>query len=146
MQDFPKELGETLWNYSTQEVNAPYAYKAFLYNLMYCLNLQPLEIIDTVSKIKQYIDLNYMHELTITNLSEFFNFERSYLYRLFKKHTGKSVKEYLTAVRLEKARLFLKKGYSVCDTAFLVGYNDQFNFSKAYKKHFGIAPLTQKKR
>ena len=50
------------------------------------------------------------------------------------------IKEYITGVRMERAKEFLLGGHSVCDTAFMVGYRDEFNFSKAFKKYYGKAP------
>ena len=82
-------------------------------------------------------------ELTMTHikkLSSLFGFERTYLYRLFKKKVGVSIKDYVIKTRMNKAKLFLEKGYNVNSTATLVGYNDSFNFSKAFKKHYGISP------
>ena len=74
-----------------------------------------------------------MNSITVSSVSDYFRFERSYLYRIFKNYTGMSVKEYITKTRLEHAAILLKNGYSVIETAFAVGYNDPTNFSKAYK-------------
>ena len=81
-----------------------------------------------------------MEDLSIKKLSSLFGFERTYLYRLFKKKVGVSIKDYVIKTRMNKAKLFLEKGYNVNSTATLVGYNDSFNFSKAFKKHYGISP------
>ena len=45
---------------------------------------------------------------------------------------------------MEQARILLKKGYGVGETATAVGYKDPFNFSKAYKGYFGTAPKQEK--
>ena len=53
--------------------------------------------------------------------------------------------EYHLNVRLKKAKDLLVTGkYSVADVAELVGYNDIFAFSKAYKKYFGYSPSLTK--
>ena len=41
---------------------------------------------------------------------------------------------------MEEAKKLLKKGYGVSESAYMSGYNDAFNFSKAFKKRFGISP------
>ena len=51
-----------------------------------------------------------------------------------------SVKQYITSVKFENARRLLQAGFSVARTAEMTGYNDVFNFSKMYKKHFGEPP------
>ena len=41
---------------------------------------------------------------------------------------------------MQKAMEFLKEGFSVKESAHMVGYSDEFNFSKAYKSRYGITP------
>ena len=90
--------------------------------------------------IKNYIQSNYMKKLTILEISKMVNLDRHYLTRLFKSKIGKSPKEYLTEVRLSEASRLLKSGHSVTDTCYMVGYDDIFTFSKAFKKHMGHSP------
>ena len=73
-------------------------------------------------------------------MAKSFGYERTYLYRIFKKRYGIGIKEYIINVRMDNARQFLADGRSVGETAALTGYKDEFNFSRAYKKHFGIPP------
>jgi AraC-like DNA-binding protein len=47
---------------------------------------------------------------------------------------------------MKSAKNLLEKGYSVSSTAFMVGYKDEFNFSKAFKKHFLVAPSSIKNK
>ena len=81
-----------------------------------------------------------MLDITVDSISRLFGFERSYLYRIFKKRYGIGIKEYITEVRMQKAAEFLKDGFSVKESAHMVGYIDEFNFSKAYKSRYGISP------
>ena len=53
---------------------------------------------------------------------------------------GLSIQEYLIRTRLNKACELLKKGISIQKVSNLVGYNDQFAFSKIFKKYMGISP------
>ena len=81
-----------------------------------------------------------MRKITVSSLAESFGFDRSYLYRIFKKRYGIGIKEYIIKVRLEKGKELLKEGFSVKESAHLVGYDDEFNFSKVFKKEYGVAP------
>jgi two-component system response regulator YesN len=60
---------------------------------------------------------------------------------LFKQETGETINEYLTKVRIEKAKELLSdprnKFYEVCYT---VGYSDPSYFSKLFKKYTGLTP------
>lgn len=95
---------------------------------------------DKIRRVRRYIKYNYMKKISVSSLARDFGFERSYLYRIFKKRYGIGIKDYITAVRLERAEEFLKSGFSVKESAHMVGYEDEFNFSKTFKKRFGIAP------
>ncbi len=99
-----------------------------------------------VSKIKNYISSNYMKEIQIGTLAKDLGYSRQHIARLFKEQTGMSVKDYLTQTRLENSKTFLKNGFTVKETAYLCGYNDCFNFSKAYKAVFGVSPSAQKRK
>lgn len=100
---------------------------------------------DRLHKIRKYIKYNYMHDLRVDTLARTSGFERSYLYRIFKARYGISVKDYITKTRMENAKKLLLSGYTVSETAQLVGYDDEFNFSKAFKKYYGASPSYLKK-
>lgn len=95
---------------------------------------------DKLHKVRKYIKYNYMHPLRVEALAHTAGFERSYLYRIFKARYGVSVKDYITKTRMENAKKLLADGYTVCESARLVGYEDEFNFSKAFKKYYGTSP------
>ncbi len=123
----------------------PEIYSAFLYEILYFAKERNTEhSSDRISEIKRYIKYNFMLKINVESIAELFGFERSYLYRIFKERYGIGVKEYLIKVRMEKARELLHCGHSVAGAAALTGYCDEFAFSKAYKKHFGISPVKTK--
>ena len=95
---------------------------------------------ERVRIIRRYIRYNYMRPITVNSIAESFGFERSYLYRAFKARYGIGIKEYITSVRMEKAEEFLRRGYTVKESAQMVGYADEFNFSKAFKARCGVSP------
>jgi len=93
-----------------------------------------------VEIIKNYIQSNYMKKITVSEISKIVSLDRHYLTRLFKANTGKTTKEYLIETRLSEAIRLLKNGHSVTNTCYMVGYEDIFTFSKAFKKNFGHPP------
>ena len=95
---------------------------------------------DRVRSIRRYIKYNYMLPITVSSIASRFGFERSYLFRVFKSRYGIGIKEYIISVRMEKAHEFLKAGYSVKSSAHMVGYDDELNFSKAFKERYGVSP------
>ena len=115
-------------------------YTSIVYDIIYRVFGASEHSADTLSKIRKYIRYNYMTELSADGVARSFGYERTYLYRIFKKRYGISIKEYIIKVRMENARAFLLEGRSVAETAALTGYKDEFNFSRGYKKHFGYSP------
>lgn len=94
-----------------------------------------------VETVKSYIRNNYQNSVTISNIAKMIGIDRTYLFTLFKKNTGKSIQRYLIDYRLEKAAdLLTTSKLPVLETAFSVGYTDQFTFSKAFKKKYGLSP------
>ena len=70
----------------------------------------------------------------------------SHFSRLFKAVTGSSYTEYITAVRLQHAKILLEIGeISISEVANKVGISNASYLSALLKKHFGITP-TQIKR
>lgn len=138
----PAELDMKLLEHVDRDIKSADIYLSILYEMTYHIfeaenNPQDDEWIRNVHRAIKY---NYMQDISISGLAAEFGFERSYLYRAFKERYGMSPKEYLTITRLEKSKWLLSQGYSVAESAYMVGYSDPFSFSKAYKKHFGVAP------
>lgn len=91
-----------------------------------------------------YINVNYMNDITVEEIAEVVGLNRRYLGRIFKKAVGMTIQEYLVHTRLSHGAEYLKIGESVTDAAMLSGYTDVFNFSKMFKKHFGVSPREYK--
>lgn len=94
-----------------------------------------------IQRVLKYINDNYRTRILLEDLASLANLNRSYLCRLFKKETGHSVVEYITWLRVERARTLMDEGYSyVKEIAEKVGFDDQFYFTRVFKKTLGISP------
>ncbi|MEA4887872.1 MAG: AraC family transcriptional regulator [Clostridiaceae bacterium] len=94
-----------------------------------------------VLRAVDYIKANYAMSVSIGGIARLIGIDRRYLCRIFTMQTGLSPKNYLMDIRLKRAAYYLaEQGYSVQDAARSVGYQDVFNFSKAFKRHFGLPP------
>lgn len=93
-----------------------------------------------VRRVKDLINALYMQDLRVEEIAERMNLDRRYLSRLFKSKTGQTVQEYLIYVRMEAAKRQLERGASVAEAAKLSGYEDACNFSKMFKRLFGVSP------
>ena len=88
-----------------------------------------------VQKAADYIKLNYSEKISIKEIADQLYLSPNYLSELFKKHTGKTISEYLTEYRLEKACQLLDHAeYRVGDVSGMVGIHDGRYFSNMFKK------------
>lgn len=99
-----------------------------------------------VKTVSDYIKANYMHPLSVDELSKTINLNSRYLSRVFKEEKGITIKEYIIKKKIAKAKELLFQGISVSDTALYVGYHDPFTFSKIFKKYTGVSPADFKKK
>lgn len=102
--------------------------------------------VDTVSTALTYLESNYFRQIDVTTLASNLGFSRAYFSSLFAKQTGETPYRYLTKIRMEKAREFLKKTtHSVEEIAYLVGFTSLQRFSDMFKKYTGLSPLAFRK-
>ena len=96
---------------------------------------------DYVLRAVNWMQTNYMNPVSISALAGELNLDRSYFSTLFRRQTGRSPQQYLTELRLEKARtLLLEYGYRPGEAAQAVGYADIFSFSRMFKRRYGVSP------
>lgn len=101
------------------------------------------------SEIAEVIDIihqEYHTQLKVSDIAKRVGFTESYLSVLFKKETGEKIVEYLTKVRMKKARELLKDpSFKIYEISELIGYGDPNHFSKYFKKIEGVFPLEYRK-
>lgn len=100
-----------------------------------------------VEKTCGYIRDNYRDaEMTQTRIAESMSVSPSYLSGIFKKTMGVTMVQYLTMVRMEGAReLLLESEFDVKDIAEMVGYHDEYYFSRCFKRQYGLSPMQIRK-
>ena len=96
--------------------------------------------IETVIRIRQYINRNYAGNPDLDSLSCIHGTSKFHLLRLFKKYYGQTPKQYLTYKRMERARQLLKSGRTVSETCFEVGFDSPCSFSTLFKRYSGCTP------
>ena len=94
-----------------------------------------------VDMAKRYIELNYGKQIKVEDIADYVGTDRKYLRNLFFKHLGMSTKDYLTSLRIEKAKeLLADNSMAVNEISASVGYPDALAFSKLFKKQTGLSP------
>lgn len=95
-----------------------------------------------VEKAKAFIDANYSNvSLSLRDVARGIFVSPCHLSNIFKKEMGISLVEYITALRMEKAKKLMDCGkYTVNELALAVGYDNAYYFSRCFKKRFGVPP------
>lgn len=96
---------------------------------------------DNLNKVIDYIHKNYYRDLSVTEICEKFGFERSTLYRMFKRQFGVSAQEYILIYRLEVAdNCITHTSMSFKTIAVECGFNSYAHFSGSFKRYKGFSP------
>jgi two-component system response regulator YesN len=95
-----------------------------------------------IHKAKTFIYENYFKsDISLNSVAEYVNLSPNHLSMVFSQETGLTFIEYLTKLRIAKAKIMLKStNMRTSEIAFKVGYNDPHYFSNVFKKAVGCAP------
>ncbi len=95
-----------------------------------------------MQQAEQFINDNYMNEeLTLNDVCSHLYMSISYFSTLFKQHTGMTFVEYVTRIRIDKAKQLLSiTSHKTYEIALRVGYGDPHYFSVIFKRHTGTTP------
>ncbi|CAH0120200.1 putative response regulatory protein [Paenibacillus sp. CECT 9249] len=89
----------------------------------------------------RYVHEHYGEDITVEELAEQLHISTNYLRSIFRKVTGETFNQYVTRVRIEKAKDLLMEGkYYIYEIAELVGYKNVTYFSTLFKKYTGVTP------
>lgn len=92
-----------------------------------------------VQQAVQYMRENYFRDLSLGDIAGEAALNEGYFSGLFKKDTGKSITEYLSEIRMEKAKELLResnlKNYEIAEK---VGFHNASYFSTMFKKYTGM--------
>jgi two-component system response regulator YesN len=100
---------------------------------------------DLVNRTIAYIENHYDGQLTIGHIAEEFNVTPNHLSSLFHKRTGTTFVQYVTRLRMLKAKeLLADPRVQVQQAAERVGYFSSRHFTKLFKEFFGCSPSEYK--
>lgn len=94
-----------------------------------------------VKKAKEFIETNLDKDISLESVARFLFISSAHLSRIFKEETCENFVEYVTSLRMEKAKELLQKdNIPVKDIAKMVGFNDCSYFNRKFKSCFGVTP------
>lgn len=109
-------------------------------------SFQEGDIASCFNRMIAYIDQHFEQKLYLKDLSAQFFINQVYCCQFFKKNLGKTFSEYVSELRISKARELLKQtDLSIEKIAIKSGYVDYYYFNKVFKKHCGMTPTKFRK-
>ena len=102
--------------------------------------------LDTVIGTRNYINNNYDRKLNLNLLSHTRFVSKYHLLRLFAKYYGQTPQQYLTGIRIERSKEYLRKGISITETCIAIGFENPSSFSTLFKSKTGLTPTEFQKR
>lgn len=94
-----------------------------------------------------YINNNYMKDISIETVANYIGISRSYLYKLFKNKYNFSPQQFLLDKRLTiAASLLLTSNLSINEIADNIGFKDPLYFSKSFTKYYHESPTQYRKK
>jgi len=94
-----------------------------------------------ITRAKQYIQENQTEDLSLGQVAKAVNMSTFYFCKMFKKVTGINFTDYLSRVRMEKAKnLSLNPNLRISEIAFAVGFQSLTHFNRVFKRILGQSP------
>jgi two-component system response regulator YesN len=95
-----------------------------------------------IHQAKQYIEGHYTDpDLSLIDVAAQVNLSPSHFSMVFSRETGETFKEYLTRVRIDRAKELLRTtSLKSFEVAYQSGYNDPHYFSYIFRKNAGLSP------
>ena len=143
--DISEKLGELTdpvrYNESVDTAKS-YARRLLTVMLEYRNKLSDQRYSDIIDKAQDYIRENYQNDdMSLQTVSSHVNVSSNHFSAIFRKETGSTFIDYLTNVRMEKAKdMLVTTSMKTSDVGFEVGYRDPHYFSYIFKKTQGMSP------
>ena len=154
--DFIVSLFESVFPHCENDTAAQYKHSnAYLMGLLFqifsvCDSVKNAELVSSESysaTVCSYIGSRYTEKLTVELLSAVVGLSSKHLIRIFKKHTGKTLMQYVEETRIDNAAVLLRStNISIGEIANASGYEDALYFSKVFRKRFGVSPSEYRKK
>lgn len=96
---------------------------------------------DSFLAIIKYLNGHYTQDVPLKNVAALFHLNASYVSQLIKAETGQTYTQYVTQLRISKAKELLRTtNLSLAQVSEAAGFNDYFYFIKKFKREVGVTP------
>ena len=102
---------------------------------------------DIIKTARKYIEDHFDKDISLDDVSRVVNISPYYFSKVFKEECGLNFIEYLTNIRIDKAKELLEKSnLSIKEICISCGYTDPNYFSRSFKKNVGVTPTEYKEK
>jgi len=100
------------------------------------------QYVEIIHQAKAYVEQHYSNpDLSLNEVAAHINLSSSHFSTVFSRETGETFKEYLTALKIQKAKELLRStALKSFEISYQVGYKDPHYFSHVFKKQTGLSP------
>jgi len=95
---------------------------------------------EQVIRSKHFIDSHFSENISLDEIARDAALSKFHFIRLFKKYYGQTPYQYLTGLRIAKAKELLQTGLSVSETCYRLGFSSLSSFTGFFKKIIGLTP------
>ena len=104
-------------------------------------DLNGIETGRRIRKVKQYIHDHAGGTIRLDELADLVGMSPSAFSGFFKRHTGRTVSDYLIDIKLgNAARLLVDTSKSISEICYESGFNNLSNFNRIFKARRGVTP------
>lgn len=140
------DLGTSVKDIYAEDLSSLDQWRDFLH--LCCLEVKRyIHSKDPIEKARSYIHDHYHKSISLEKVAEYAGLSPQYFTHLFKKATSQTFIDYVTDLRLKKAKELMRENqYSLKEISYMVGYRDPNYFSRVFKKEFQISPRQYQKQ
>lgn len=92
-------------------------------------------------RVLEYIDAHFKEHLSCQSVAEYFSYHPSYINRIIRAYTGRSLHEYIMRRKIREATfLLVQTDKPMTEIAYDLSFCDSSHFSKAYQANTGLTP------
>lgn len=102
---------------------------------------------DFVGVVISFLAENVRERVSLNDICDRMKCSRSFLCKVFKDQTGKTIFSYFNQMKIDEAKnMLLETDMSISDISYSLGFNETKYFDFFFKKHVGVTPKTFKKK
>ena len=115
------------------------------FNEQHTQNVRPTQNEEFCYQVMEYINSHIYTLSSLQELSQFFNYDYSYISNIFTRTTKQTLSDYFRFQKLERARALIRENnLSLTKIADMLNYSSIYAFSKSFKQQYGLSPRTYK--